>query len=73
MQHITEQIKEWLHDSTLLPLVPEGFASCALIDDYEKVCRLNQEIRAYPRGWMEGDWRPRNFVSVNLLGLGEDG
>ena len=67
MEPITKQILSWLTQSGLPALDANGFASCAIITDYDHICRLNQEVRAID-SWAAGfSWPDERWI------VGEDG
>jgi hypothetical protein len=56
MHFPTQQIDAWLGASGTLPLLRDGFASCALLTDFAQVCRINQEMRSLPEAWPDDHW-----------------
>ncbi len=67
MEAITKQIRSWLIQNDFPPLDPNGFATCAIVADYNRICRINQEVRTI-NSWAEGfTWPDERWV------IGEDG
>jgi len=69
MKSVADQIGELLPDTDVSALSPHGFASCALLTDWEQVRRLNREVRSIPDCWTpsDGQWPDDNWI------IGEDG
>ena len=67
MEAITKQIRSWLIQSGSPSLDPNGFASCAIVTDYDRVCSINHEVRTI-NNWDGGfTWPDERWV------IGEDG
>ncbi len=67
MEAITKQILSWLIQSDSPALDPYGFASCAIIMDCNRVCRINQEVRTINNWANEFTWPDERWI------VGEDG
>ena len=56
MKTLTEQVAKAVAASGLEPLLPHGYARCALMTDFSTVEELNGELRKIIPEWREDDW-----------------
>jgi len=56
VKSVTDTISKAVTESGLHPLLPYGYARCALMTDYSAVSELNEELRRIIPEWRDDDW-----------------
>ncbi|MBX2972141.1 MAG: hypothetical protein KF797_03475 [Flavobacteriales bacterium] len=73
MQEVTQQIAQWLLDEEIPPFDQHSHAAWALVTDYGKIEKWNQDVRAEQMEWVQGTlgWPDDEWI-IGRDGFGND-